>query len=68
MIEERNHERVSDVTCLSVARGQGAKLRLVSDRVRTWEWESFDRRARSARDRLGPLGPRKPTKRSPTEE
>jgi hypothetical protein len=36
---------------------EGARLRLVSDRVRSFEWESFDRRTPRARDRLGPLAP-----------
>jgi hypothetical protein len=37
------------------------QIRLVSDRVASWEWESFARREpRRARERLGPLKPRKP--------
>jgi hypothetical protein len=54
---------VVQVTCLTSERGQCAKLRLVSDRVASWEWESFDRRMPRARDRLGPLALWKPKRR-----
>ena len=38
-----------------------AGLRLVSDRVRSFEWESYARREpKPVRERLGPLKPRKP--------
>ena len=36
---------------------------LVSDRVRSWEWESLPRREPTARNRLGPLAPWKPKRR-----
>ena len=37
------------------------ELRLVGDRVRSFEWQSFPRREpKPARERLGPLKPRKP--------
>jgi hypothetical protein len=58
---ERNHG--SEVACLSAERGQGARLRLVSDRVRSFEWKSFDRRMPRARDRLAPLVPWKSKRR-----
>ncbi len=39
----------------------GLELRLVSDRVASWEWESYPRREpKPARERLGPLKSRKP--------
>jgi hypothetical protein len=38
----------------------GLGLRLVSDQVKSWEWESLPRREpRRARERLRPLKPRK---------
>ena len=60
--EQQHHREIIVITldCLSDERGQGARLRLVSDRVRSFEWESLPRRQRSARDRLGPLRPCKP--------
>jgi hypothetical protein len=57
MTEERDGDRSKKVTCLSDERGQGARLRLVSDRVRSWEWQTLPRQQRSARDRLGRLKP-----------
>ena len=43
----------------------GAGLRLVSDRTRSWEWESVPRRERRPRDRLTALAPWKSKRRSP---
>lgn len=44
-----------------ISRCGQSPIRLVSDRVRSFEWESYARREpRRARERLGPLKSRKP--------
>jgi hypothetical protein len=45
-------------TILGTAYGTAyAGPRLVIENVRSWEWESFPRRSKPPRERLGPLQP-----------